>query len=74
LLLIARCRYGSVRKKSRLRADATAVASAAVRPPNSPTRIVRARNTKVKFEAMVKARTGTRAMPSSTAASGPTPM
>jgi hypothetical protein len=29
-------------------------ASAAVRPPNSPTRIVSARNRKVKFEAMVK--------------------
>ena len=36
-----------------------------------PTRIVSAMNRKVKLEAVVKPRTGTRAMPSRTAASGP---
>ena len=40
---IARCMYGSVRKKSRLSAEATAVVTAGQRPPNSAATITRAR-------------------------------
>ena len=73
LSAMASLRYGSVRKKSRLRAEHSAVATAAHRPPNSATVIVKARKKKVKFEAVVNPRRGTSAMPSRIAARGPTP-
>src|SRR5262245_52449098 len=71
-LSIVNRKYGSVKKKSRLMADATAVTSAAVRPPNSATMIVNARNTNARFEADVTDRSGIRAMPSSKDPRSPT--
>jgi len=65
---IASCRYGLVRKKSRLSAEHKAVATAARRPPYSATTIVKAMNAKPKFEAEVRLRSGTSASPKSKAA------
>ena len=61
-----------MRKKFRLRAAVTAVSRAAARPPHSATTMMRAMKTNVKFEAVVKPRNGTRAMPIRIAANGPT--
>jgi len=56
VLLIARVRYGSVRKKLRLIAETTAVTSPGPRPPSSATTIVNARKTNARFEADVAER------------------
>ena len=64
--------YGSVRKKFRLSADTTAVASPGARPPISATTMVRAMKTNARFDADTRARSGVSATPSATAP--PTPM
>ncbi len=64
-------RYGSVRKKSRLIADRSAVTSAAERPPSSATMIVKPRNTKARFDADVRERNGISAIPSAIDPSAP---
>lgn len=71
MLWIVNLRYGWVRKKLRLSAEETAVASAAQRPPNSATTIVKTMNAKARLEAGVTPRNGISATPSAIAASGP---
>ena len=62
-LLMVRVRYGSIRKKLRLRAETTAVTSPAVRPPSSATTMVKIRKTKARLEAAVSVRNGINRMP-----------
>src|SRR5215475_10325504 len=71
-LVMARVRYGSVRKKLRLMADTTAVSSAADRPPISAITMVKARKAKARLEAGVRVRSGTSAPPRASAPRPPT--
>ena len=69
-----RLRYGLVRKKSMLRADTSAVATPALRPPNAATSTVRTTKANERFDAVVDSRNGISATPSRMARSGPAPM
>jgi hypothetical protein len=69
--LMERVRYGSVRKKFRLRADMSAVTSAGPRPPTSATTIVKAMKANARLAAATTPRSGISRMPSAIAPSAP---
>ena len=71
LFSISSRRYGRVRKKSRLKAEQSAVSTPAQRPPSSATTMVSARNTNVKLDAGVSSRNGVSAAPMKIAPAGP---
>src|SRR6185503_13598111 len=71
---MASVRYGFVRKKSRLRAETSAVTSAAARPPSSPMAMVRRTNANARLDAVVTSRSGVSAPPRAMAAIPPLAM